>query len=478
MPSSAARMDATRQLPKHLSQHTVRAVLLLALPVLAEQILAVGVGLVDTWLTGNFLPGDKYLAAIGQMAYLMWLIPSLFSFVGIGATALVSRFVGANERELANRSMHQAFLLGGILAAVITVWLSLGGGWLIGILQLPPDAAELAEVYLRYLVPVIPAIMIERVAISCLHGAGDTVAPMLVRVLVNFCNVVLSIALVVGFGPLPEMGWNGIALGTAISHVVGAMTLLAILFKGRAGLRFEKANAWLDRSLATRLLNVGIPGGVDRMLILGCHLWFLALINGLGTAQAAAHGLGVRIESLAYLPGGAFQVAATTLVGQYLGAKDPRRAGRSVLVSLLLGGGVMTLAGIVFYVFGFELATFFTGGKNAETAEQAAMLLRIAAFAMPCLATAMIVSGALRGAGDTRWPLVINVFGMLGVRITTMYLILSFSSLHTWAAGWSSLSPGHGILQAAWWTMFLDVSVRALLVMLRFLQGGWKTTKI
>ena len=270
----------------------VRAVLLLAIPVLAEQILAVGVGLVDTWLTGNYLPGDKYLAAIGQMAYLLWLVPNLFSFVAIGATALVSRFVGGNEGELANRAANQAFLLGTVMSVGITIGLAFGGGALIRILGLPPEASKLAEVYLSCIVPVIPAIMFERIAIACLHGAGDTVSGMVTRIIVNISNVLFSIGLVTGWGPLPEMGWMGIGLGTAISHVIGAAILMAILLRGRAGLRIRLSGMKLDRSLSFRLLRVGVPGGVDVLLILFCHLWFVALINGIGTAQAAAHSLG------------------------------------------------------------------------------------------------------------------------------------------------------------------------------------------
>ena len=138
----------------------------------------------------------------------------------------------------------------------------------------------------------------------------------------------------------------------------------------------------------------------------------------------------------------------------------------------------MTLAGVIFYLFGLQLATFFTGGENVETARQSAILLRIAALAMPMLATSMIVSGALRGAGETRWPLLINVLGMLGMRVAVMYLILEVAPIRSWASGLSSVSPAHGILQAAWWTMLLDLTTRAVLVMLRFLQGGWKKTEV
>lgn len=470
-PFGAMTMSQLRKLPKS----TVKAVLLLALPVLAEQLLAVGVGLVDTWLTGNFLPGDRYLAAIGQIAYLLWLIPNLFSFVSVGATALVSRFTGSEDGAMANRATNQAFLLGGLLSAVVTLWLSVGSEWLIRILKLPPEAAELALVYLRYLVPVIPAIMLERVAIACLQGAGDTVSGMVVRVVVNVCNVLLSIALVVGWGPLPAMGWGGIALGTAISHVVGASILVGVLLRGRVGLRIRPRQLTYDHDLSMRLLRVGIPGGIDVLLILFCHLWFLALINQLGTAQAAAHSLGIRIESLGYLPGAAFQVAAITLAGQYLGAKDSTRAGRSVLISVLLGGGVMVAAGISFYFGGFAWASFFTGNANSATAAQAAFLLKIAAFAMPTLAVSMIVSGALRGAGDTRWPMLINMIGMLGVRVPGTYLAMGP------LAGWASTlaaNANDGILRAAWLMMFVDLAVRAVLVSLRFFHGGWKDTKV
>lgn len=461
--------------PTEFQSNTVRAVLFLALPVLAEQILAVGVGLVDTWLTGNYLPGDKYLAAIGQIAYLLWLIPSLFSFISVGATALVSRFVGARDLDLANRSANQAFLLGLIFAAAETVGLFLGGGLLIRILQLPPEAAELAEEYLRYLVPVIPAIAIERISIACLQGAGDTISGMLVRVLVNVCNVILSIALVTGWGPLPEMGWGGIALGTALSHVIGATILLGILLRGRAGLQLTIEKLKPNYTLSWRLLRVGIPGGVDVLLILLGHLWFVSLINGLGTAQAAAHSLAIRIESLGYLPGAAFQVAATTLSGQYLGARDPARASRSVLISVLLGGIVMLGAGFTFYFAGTTWANFFTGGANPATATEAAALLRIGAFGMPVLAVAMIVSGALRGAGDTRWAMVINMIGMLGVRVPGTYLMIgAFSG---WA-GTLAATPTDGILRAAWFVMVADLLVRATLTSIRFFQGGWRHAKV
>lgn len=449
-------------------------VLGLAAPVLAEQILAVGVGLVDTWLTGNFLPGDDYLAAIGQMAYLMWLIPSLFTFVSIGTTAVVARSVGADEKDVANRAANQSLLLGTVMTVLVTTWLWFGGDQLIGWLQLPADAAKHASVYLRYLVPVIPAIMLERVSIAALQGAGDTISGMIVRIIVNISNVALSLGLVLGWGPLPEMGWSGIAMGTALSHVVGSVILLMLLLRGRAGVQIRIDELRPDPELARRILRIGIPGGCDVLLILVCHLWFVSLINGMGTAAAAAHSLGIRIESLAYLPGAAFQIAATTLAGQYLGAKRPDRAGRSVLLALAMGGSVMLLAGTVFFFFGGTLTHVFAGAGNPTTSAQAAELLKIIAVAMPFLATAMIVSGALRGAGDTRWPMIINVIGMACLRIPGTYLVLGTFRERILALDGRDFS----LLRAIWFVVLADLIVRAGLVLVRFLQGGWKQVQV
>ena len=449
-------------------------VLALAAPVLAEQILAVGVGLVDTWLTGNFLPGDKYLAAIGQIAYLMWLIPCLFTFVSIGTTALVARSVGAGDGTTANRAANQSLTLGFILAVAVTLWLWLGSTQLIAWLRLPREAAELADVYLKYIVPVVPAIMFERVSIAALQGAGDTVSGMVVRVIVNIANVLLSMALVLGWGPLPTLGWRGIALGTAISHAIGGGILLLLLLRGRAGLKLRAHMLPIDVQLAIRILRIGIPGGMDVLLILVCHLWYVSLINSMGTAQAAAHSLAIRIESLAYLPGAAFQVAATTLAGQFLGAQQPRQASRSVLLALLMGGGVMVSAGLVMFFLGSPLTEFFGGSGNSETSYQAARLLKIVAYAMPFLATAMIVSGALRGAGDTRWPMAINVIGMACIRIPGTYLVLGV--LNEWILRMGD--DAFATLRGAWYVVLLELCIRAGLVLLRFRHGGWKETAV
>jgi Na+-driven multidrug efflux pump len=224
------------------------------------------------------------------------------------------------------------------------------------------------------------------------------------------------------------------------------------------------------RPLLARIMRIGLPGGFDQLALIACHLMYSAIIYRLGTEAAAAHGLGIQIEALSYLPGSAFMVAAATLAGQSLGARDPARAEAGILRSWAGATGIMTLAGLAFFWGGPWLAQFFNGGVSSETTRYAGALLKIVACGTPFLATLMVFTGGLRGAGDTRWPLAITFVGLVGVRLPlALYLAwaevpLGFITLP--GAGWG--------VAGAWVAMVIDVIVRSVLVVLRFFHGGWR----
>jgi len=410
------------------------------------------------------------------MAYVLWMIYGLFGVVAIGSTAMVARFVGAGRLGSARRVTNQSLLMGALLAAGVTAAMALSCGRIGSLMQLEGRAAVLASQYLRYIVPVIPLIMCQTIGIACLRGAGDMVSGLIVMAILNAVNVGVSWLLVLGLGPVPRLGWEGIAVGTMCGHLVGGGLVLLLLWCGRAGLRLHPRWMKPHADLMRRILRVGIPGGMDTLSIIACHLWFVAVINQLGELAAAAHGIAIRIESIAFLSGAAFQVAATTLAGQFLGADDPRRAGRSVLMALLVGGGMMSAAGVIFFTCAEPLAGLFVRSGQLDVARQAAPLLRTVAVGMPALALTMILSGALRGAGDTRWPLGINLVGFLVVRIPGAYW-LAFEQLLVPGAGGTLAGWGLGVV-GAWYAMVIDLHVRAALVGYRFLHGGWKRVKV
>ncbi|MBC8351631.1 MAG: MATE family efflux transporter [Planctomycetes bacterium] len=450
--------------------------LALALPVLAEESLTLLVGYTDWWLAGHFLAGTEYKAAMGLMSYVLWLIPSTFAVVAIGATALIARFVGAGDREDARRVGHQAILLGAALAILVVLAVLVGGRSLVQVMQLEGRAAELAVRYIWILTPVIPAIMIEQIGVACLRGAGDTVSGFAAKSIVNVVNVVVSTLLVLGPGFVPNLGWEGLAIGTACGHGLGGLLVLGLLLRGRAGLRLELRGMRPDPELIRRLWRIGMPGGVDVLAVVCCHFTYVSIINSLGVAAAAAHGLGIQIEALAYMSCYAFHVAASTMTGQLLGAGDSKRASRSAIEACVVACALLTGAALLFYFAGGWLAGFFTGDIHDPTALATGKLLKIVAFSTPPLALVMVLTGALRGAGDTRWPLVVTFVGLIGLR-------LPLACLFAWESfqipGLDITVTGFGLgVAGAWWAMVIDVVLRSILLVARFWQGSWKEMKV
>jgi putative MATE family efflux protein len=447
----------------------------LAVPVLLEQVLSMLVGLSDRVLTGHYLE-TSHLAAINLMAYVLWLVYEMFAVVAIGGTAMVARFVGAGDLETAQRVANQALLIGAAMAAAGVAFWAVAGAWAVSILRLEGQAAEQALLYIRYILPVIPLIMVQAVGIACLRGAGDMVAGLVTMAIVNLVNIAVSWTLVLGLGPLPALGWKGIALGTATGYAVGGLIVLRLLARGRSGLAIRRELLRPDWELIRRLLRIGLPGGVDTLSIITCQLWFVSIINGLGDTAAAAHGVAIGIESLAFLPGVAFQAAAATLAGQYLGARDFRKATRSAVMACLVGGGLMAMAGLLFFCQSEQLPRLFLAAQHADVAAMTAPLLEIVGLAMPALALTMILSGALRGAGDTRWPLVFSMIGMLGVRLPLAYWF-ALESFRLPVAGILVTGWNLGVV-GAWYAMAADLAVRSVLILCRFSHGGWKRIEV
>ena len=455
-------------LPLALPGATIaRQVTWLAAPVLVEQALLYLVGLSDTLLTGRYLSAE-HLAAVTVASYLLWFLSGLLTVVSVGATALVARMMGANQRAEAVRITQQAITMAVIVGAFVFLvgWAFAPG--VIRLLNLKGLAAEVAVTFLRIVLTITPLLACTVVGVACLRGAGDTRTGMWVMVVVNIVNVTLSWSLVRGLGPFPALGFPGIALGTACGEGIGGVLVLAVLARGRSGLRLGWSGVAPVWSVIRRVLRVSIPAAGERLTDILCQLWFLSLINRLGPVATAAHGVAIRCESIAFLTVTAFAVAASTLTGQYLGAGRPELAGRAVRTAWGLGVLVLSLLGVLLYTQAGPMFALFLGGRQPLVAAAGVPVLRVVAFAMPALATINVLSGALRGAGDTRWPWVIVLLGYLTVRLPLTYRLCPPESLG--GLGWG--------LYGAWVAMFADLTVRGLLVAARFLQGGWRGARV
>ncbi len=454
----------------------------LAAPVLAEETLTLMVTWTDWFLTGRYLSdgGDAIKAAMGLMGYTMWLIPSMFAAIAIGATAIIARRVGEQQHHQAQHVANQAIVLGIGLAIIATVAAGMCGSRFIEAMHLQGESAEYARQYLWIILPVIPLIMFEQVGAACLRGAGDTVTGFVAKLIVVIVNVLVSLTLVAGLFGVEPLGWKGIAIGTAVGHGIGGLILGTALVMGRFGLQLKWHLLKPNFKMIMQLLKIGVPGGLDVGVLLCSNLVYVSIINSLGTAAAAAHGLAVQLEACAYLPANAFHVAAATLAGQYLGAKMPERAMRSSLYCIGTSIVVITITAVATYFGGHALASWFTNQPTHPTTIEVARLLKIVSFALPSLAIVMVTAGALRGAGDTIWPMLITAAGFFLVRIPLAIWLATDTIELTWLnptdpvviEGW-----GLGVA-GAWTAMAIDLVIRSVMILWRFFGGNWKEKKV
>lgn len=439
----------------------------LAWPVLIEQVLLYLVGFSDTLLTGRYLAVDD-LAAVTVSSYLLWFLGSLMMVASAGGTTLVARSIGAGDREAASRFTQQALILGIVVGTLFLVVGIPAAPWIVDRLALDARASSLATLYLRIILLATPLLACQAVGIACLRGAGDTRTGLKVMVLVNAINVSLSWTLVRGVGTIPSLGLAGIAVGTAVGHGVGGLVILAVLARGRAGLRLTK-HIWTPIvSDQRRLLRISLPAAGESVTNSLCQLWYLGLISQLGATATAAHGVAIRCEALAFLTVLAFSVPASTLTGQYLGAGRPDLAERSARVAWLMGTGVLSVLGLMLFTLADPMFALFLGGGQPQVVEMGVPVLRLVAFAMPLFATMTVLTGSLRGAGDTRWPLAIILLGYFAVRIPLTYLLTI-----------SVERGGFGMgLYGAWIAMVADIAVRGTLIAARFQSGRWRIIEV
>jgi len=458
-----------------------REVLTLAWPVLARQFLILLVGLSDRYLAGHFHPPDEsqqvsYQASQTTANYLAWFIVSYTVLVSVGSTALVARFVGAGDRSLAIRVTHQSILLAIVFGLLGTVAGLTGMDQLLRVLQLHGASATFAAQYLWPTFLLLTFEVIEAAGIACLAGAGDTLTGFWVTGGVAVVNLPLAWGLCFGLGPLPQLGFPGIAYGTALSHTLGACVVLIALAKGRAGLTLSWHWFRPELDLIWRLLRISVPAAVDSLSVVVGQFWFLSIVNQLGEVASGAHGIALGWEALGFLSGSAFGTAAMTLVGQNLGAGRPDRAARSGWVAFGLGCGVMCTMGAIFFILARPMFLLFCPYQSqADVVDVGVPVLQLVAFAMPFVASTVIITYALRGAGDTRVPVLFTWTGFLCVRIPLAYLF-TLPTLDLGVLGvWSGCNWG---LLGAWRAMFADLVVRGALLFFRFLSGRWRSIEV
>lgn len=436
----------------------------LALPVLGEQLLVLGVGQFDTYLAGQI--SRNATSAVGVAAYVGWAATLLFSLVGTGTTALVARAYGGRDLPQANHLFNQAVPLA-LITGLLAMGLIWNGAPSLALFQNQTGPAfPMCVEYLRLDALSHPFTSVMLVGGAALRGVGDMRSPLMIMALVNVANIVVSSTLVFGWFGLEPWGVRGIVGGTLISRILGGLCMLALLIYGRNGLRMRLLEMWPRLESTGRIFRIGIPAVVDSACTWVGHFLFLWVVAHLGKgargeAIFAAHYIGLEVEALTYLPAVAWGTASATLIGQSLGANNVAQARRIGHIALKQCG-LLTVAAALFYFFGAPLV-YQVMSRDPEVREIGIPALRFLAFFQIPLVMAIVYIFSLRGAGDTRTPMLFTVCCTLCIRVPVAYycgIVLE------------------GGLIGAWAGMVADNTIRAGLAMYRYSSGHWTNLKV
>ena len=443
-------------------ERLTHTILKLSIPSVMESLLTTLVFLVDVALVG-WLNDPVALAAVGLSGTLMWATDGLFSAIAISASAMVARFWGSRDFETARRVAGQSLILSVLVSLLLTAILVPASRLFFQVMGGEPDVVLRGTEYVRILLATSLVSYTLTIANSIMRATGDTRKPMFITGVMNVWNVVAAYVLIFGLGPFPRLELRGAALATSSARALGGLIALGILFSSRTSIHLRlKHIRRFDWAVIWRIMRISLPNLGEMIVSRLGFILFMRIVSSLGTIALAAHQLALNIESLAYMPGWGLATATAALVGQALGARKPDVAEQGIRRTLLMGNGMMALLGVVFVAFGPAIVRVF-GVQNAELARMATMAIRISALELFGLCSLMIISGCLRGAGDTRTPMTVTLAGTLLFRVPTTYLF--------------AVTLGAG-LRGVWLATAVDWSMRALIMFVLYMRGDWKTVVV
>ena len=424
----------------------------LAWPPIVGNLLFASVGVISIKAVGTL--GAEAVAAVGTGQRMVWVFQALLMAVMTGTTALVARAVGSKNMIEAAHVTRLAIGVSIALSLITTLVIVLFAEKFIGIFGLDPVAQELAVTYLTISILFIPFMAIGMVIGAALRAAGDVKTPMYIGVFTNIIAIYLLLGLVNGQYGMPKLGILGAALAMGISFTIGATIQLYLWLANKLVVPIGKAGSFTKERLR-QLITISYPAGIESFVFQFGMLSFFWIVAMYGTEEVAAYNIGVNILMLSFILGNGFSVAAATLSGQFLGASDPVAAYKSGYQAAGMTMLAMSLSGLLLAFFAEPIAWFFI--QDEEVVKFAVIFVWIFAMAQPFMALEFSLGSTLRGAGDTRSPLVITIIGLLVIRVPIAFLLYYLEMPVQWIFA----------------TLIIDYFVKGILLITRYRSKRW-----
>ncbi len=451
-------------LPMTLGQQ-LKLTVQLSIPAIISQLSSILMQFIDASMVGSL--GAEASASIGLVSTTTWLFAGLSVACATGFYVQVSHLLGSKDTANARSVLRQSIVMTMIFSiAVSAIGCAISGplpGWLGGDEAIRHDAS----MYFFIFILSLPAMQLNMLASGMLRSSGNMLTPSLLNVLMCLLDVVFNFFLIFPsrsisfagmeiFVPGAGLGVTGAAIGTAMATViVAALLLYSLCVKSpELNLRQDRGSFRPTMKCFRNAVGIAFPMGCERVIMCGAQIMSTVIVAPLGTIAIAANSFAITAESLCYMPGHGVSNAATTLVGQSIGARRRDLTWRFAHISVLMGIAVMTVMGIVMYAAAPGMMGIMT--PDAAVQELGAKVLRIEAFAEPMYAASIVVYGVFVGVGDTLVPSIMNLCSIWAVRLTL--------------AAW--LAPEYG-LEGVWIAMCIELCFRGIIFLIRLYRKKW-----
>lgn len=439
-------------------QEKLRLTVLLSLPAMVAQISSVAMQIIDAAMLGHL--GTKESAAVGLVSTTIWLFGGLCSAFAAGFSVQVAHYVGAEDLRGARNIIRQGLFSGlvfSLLLALIGLFIAPHlPVWLGADKEIHAGASE----YFSIVAAALPVLEINMLAAGSLRCSGNIKIPSFLNALMCVLDVIFNYLFIFVF----HMGTAGAAYGTFLAYAITMSLMVYFMTAKDQQLRFsldtELTGKWNftryipNKNTMKRAFTIGSPISLERGVMCGAQIAITGIIAPLGSVAIAANTFGINIESVCYMPGYGISEAATTLVGQSLGAKRKDLMRSFAWISVCLGMAIMALMGILMAVFAPEMMQMVTTDNGVV--ELGAEVLRIEAWAEPMFAASIVAYGAFVGSGKTLVPSLMNLGSIWIVRLTLALL----------------LAPSMG-LQGVWIAMCIELCWRGAAFLFRLRGRSW-----
>jgi putative MATE family efflux protein len=437
----------------------LRNLLFLSWPMVAMELLWAFSQLWDMIWIGRV--GSAAIAGVGIANVVVMLLMSVDMGVTMGARAVIARCIGARDQAGANHATAQTIVIGACWGLFVTaVFVPLSEN-IIGLFGASPEVVAQGTLYMRTMFAGWVAMEVLVMCLYTTQSAGDTITPLLVEITIRAVHLALCPFLVLGLWIFPQLGVAGAAISNIISQVLGATILLTILLKGRTRLHLSPGDFKPVASSIWRILKIGIPALVMNLQKSIGDLILLRIISPFGTTAIAAHSIVSRVELfLTGIPLG-LGAGSGVLIGQNLGADQPRRAGKTGWLAITVVESFMALCCVALLIWAEPIIGIFT--TEPELIQVGSLFLRIATLGYMTLALVNVLQFAIAGAGDTLPTMIFSILMLWVVQIPLAYFLPGLT--------------GSGVYGVRW-AIAGGATAGAIIYLIYFMTGRWKKKRV